>query len=379
LYDNICLFLRHYNNEEIKQHMNNVQDNAYSGKRLSLKEGISLFEENLIDLGRIANQRMKKYHPENIATFIIDRNITFTNVCILGCRFCAFSVKPDSKDAYLVSKDEIFDKIEELVRIGGTQVLLQGGIHPKLSLDYYIDLLQSIKKKFAVWLHSLSPTEIYCLAKSSGLSIRDVLLKLKDAGLDSLPGAAEILVDRVRKIVSPHKINTAQWLEVMETAHSIGMHTTATMTFGMMETKAERIEHMLWIRDLQDKTGGFKAFIPWTFSPINTDFPNIQPAGGIDYLKTLAISRIMLDNIPNIHTGWVTEGHKLAQIGLSFGANDLGGILMEEKVVCATGVSYQMTIAEMIGIIKGAGKIPAQRDTRYEILREFTAEKKVGI
>ncbi|MFH1097200.1 MAG: cyclic dehypoxanthinyl futalosine synthase [Candidatus Desantisbacteria bacterium] len=354
--------------------MNNILDNAYSGKRLSLEEGISLFEEDLLDLGRIANQRMKKYHPKNMATFIIDRNITFTNVCVLGCRFCAFSVKPESKDAYLLPEEEIFHKIEELLQIGGTQVLLQGGINPELSLDYYCNLLSEIKKRFAVWLHSLSPTEIYCLSKTSRLSIRDVLLRLKDAGLDSLPGAAEILVDRVRKIVSPHKINTAQWLEIMETAHSIGMHTTATMTFGMMETKAERIEHMLRIRDLQDKTGGFKAFIPWTFSPANTDFSDIQPAGGIDYLKTLAISRIMLDNIPNIHTGWVTEGHKLAQIGLAFGANDLGGILMEEKVLHATGVSYQTTIALMIEIIKGAGKIPAQRDTRYEVLRKFTAE-----
>jgi cyclic dehypoxanthinyl futalosine synthase len=249
--------------------------------------------------------------------------------------------------------------------------MLQGGIHPGLSLDYYCNLLENIKKRFDVWLHSLSPTEVYCLSKTSGLPLRDVLLKLKGAGLDSIPGAAEILVDRVRRIVSPHKISSAQWLEVMETAHSIGMHTTATMTFGMVETKVERIEHMLKIRDLQDKTSRFKAFIPWTFSPNNTDFSSIQPVGGIDYLKTLSISRIMLDNIPNIHAGWVTEGHKLAQIGLAFGANDLGGILMEEKVVCSTGISNQMTVPLMIELIKGTGKIPAQRNTRYEILRRF--------
>lgn len=348
-----------------------ILNKASSGERLSFEEGVNLFDEDLLALGKIANLRMKKYHPENIATFIIDRNITITNVCVLGCRFCAFSVKPGSRDAYLLSHEEIFHKIDELLQIGGTQVMLQGGINPELSLDYYCNLMEEIKKKFDVWLHSLSPTEIYCMAKTSGLSTRDVLLKLKDAGLDSLPGAAEILVDRVRKIVSPHKISTAQWLEVMETAHSIGLHTTATMTFGMMETKAERVEHMLCIRDLQDKTGGFKAFIQWTFSPANTDFSNLQPAGGIDYLKTLAISRIMLDNISNIHSGWVTEGHKLAQIGLAFGANDLGGILMEEKVVCATGVSYQTTVSLMIEIIHGAGKIPAQRNTRYEILRLY--------
>lgn len=349
--------------------MSNIISKAFSGERLNLEEGISLFDEDLLVLGRVANQRMKKYHPKNIVTFIIDRNITFTNVCVLGCRFCAFSVKPDSRDAYLLSNEEIFHKIEELIQIGGTQVMLQGGIHQGISLDYYCNLLKEIKKRFNVWLHSLSPTEVYCLSKTSGLSLRDVLLKLRSAGLDSLPGAAEILVDRVRKIVSPHKINTAQWIEVMETAHSIGMHTTATMTFGMIETKAERIEHMLKIRDLQDRTNGFKAFIPWTFSPDNTDFSNLQPAGGIDYLKTLAISRIMLDNISNIHAGWVTEGHKLAQIGLAFGANDLGGILMEEKVVYATGISYQTSVSNMIELIKGAGKIPAQRNTRYEILR----------
>ncbi len=351
--------------------MSDILNKAFSGKRLDFEQGISLFDEDLLALGEVADKRMKKYHPENVVTFVIDRNITFTNVCVLGCRFCAFSVKPASREAYLLSNEEIFHKVEELIEIGGTQVLLQGGIHPGLSLDYYCNLLEGIKKRFDVWLHSLSPTEVYCLSKTSGLSLKNVLLRLKNAGLDSLPGAAEILVDRVRKIVSPHKITTVQWLEVMETAHSIGMHSTATMTFGMMETKAERIEHMLEIRDLQDRTGGFKAFIPWTFSPDNTDFSTLQPAGGIDYLKTLAISRIMLDNIPNIHTGWVTEGHKLAQIGLAFGANDLGGILMEEKVVCATGVSYQTSVSKMIEIIKGVGKIPAQRNTRYEILRRF--------
>ncbi|MEK7813553.1 MAG: cyclic dehypoxanthinyl futalosine synthase [Candidatus Desantisbacteria bacterium] len=352
--------------------MSDIVNKAFSGKRLHFEEGCSLFNEDLPALGMAADERMKKYHHENIVTFVIDRNITFTNVCILGCRFCAFSVKPGSIEAYLLSNEEIFHKIEELTEIGGTQVMLQGGIHPGLSLDYYCNLLEGIKKRFNVWLHSLSPTEVYCLSKTSGLPLRDVLLKLKGAGLDSLPGAAEILVDRVRKIVSPHKISTAQWLDVMEAAHSIGMHTTATMTFGMMETKAERIEHILKIRELQDRTGGFKAFIPWTFSPDNTDFSTLQPAGGIDYLKTLAISRIMLDNIPNIHAGWVTEGHKLAQIGLAFGANDLGGILMEEKVVCATGISHQTSVSKMIELIKGAGKIPAQRDTRYEILQRFS-------
>jgi cyclic dehypoxanthinyl futalosine synthase len=297
----------------------------------------------------------------------------------LRCKFCAFSVSKGSKNAYLLSKDEILRKVEELVKIGGTQVMLQGGVHPQLCLDYYCDILRSIKAKFNVWLHSLSPTEIHYLSETSGLSIRDVLLKLAGAGLDSLPGAAEILVDRVRRIVSPHKLTTAQWLEVMREAHSIGMQTTATMTFGMMETKRERIEHLLKIRDLQDETKGFKAFIPWTFSPKNTEFSNLPASGGVDYLKMVAIARIILDNIPNIQAGWVTEGVKLAQIALFFGANDLGGTLIEEKVIEATGISHQMSVNKAIELIRGAGKQPAQRNTRYEIVQLYPNDKEKRI
>ena len=348
-----------------------VLEKAYAGERLDAEEGAMLFEADLISLGKIADKRRKLYHPQETVTFIIDRNITFTNICVLKCKFCAFSRDKGQKTAFILSKDEILKKIEELVKIGGTQVMLQGGVNPELSLDYYCDLLRSIKSKFDVWLHSLSPTEIYYLSKTSGISIKDVLLKLREAGLDSLPGAAEILVDRVRRIVSPHKLTTAQWLRVMREAHSIGMKTTATMTFGMMETKMERIEHLLKIRELQDSTAGFRAFIPWTFSGANTEFSSLPASGGVDYLKTLAIARIILDNIPNIQAGWVTEGHKLAQIALFFGANDLGGTLMEEKVIKATGISHQMSANMAIELIKGTGKQPAQRNTRYEIVATF--------
>ncbi|MBU0600183.1 dehypoxanthine futalosine cyclase [bacterium] len=351
--------------------MAEVLEKAYTGERLNLEEGVSLFDLDLLSLGKLADHCRKKYHPEEIITFVIDRNITFTNICALSCKFCAFSVNKDSKNGYLLSKEEILSKVEELVKIGGTQVMLQGGVNPELSLDYYGDLLRSIKEKFNIWLHSLSPTEVYYLSTISGFSVKEVLLKLKEAGLDSLPGAAEILVDRVRKIISPHKITTAQWLQVMEEAHLAGMHTTATMTFGMMETRPERIEHLLQIRALQDRTGGFKAFIPWTFSPAQTKFSEILPSGGIDYLKTVAVSRIFLDNIPNIQAGWVTEGHKLAQIALAFGVNDFGGILMEEKVIKSTGVAYQTSVPKVVELIKGAGKFPFQRNTKYEILNQF--------
>ena len=349
--------------------INDILEKADSLERLDAEEGVMLFGSDLISLGKVAEKRKKFYHPEEMVTFVIDRNITFTNICVLRCKFCAFSRDKESKTAFILSKDEILKKVEELIKIGGTQVMLQGGVHPQLNLDYYCDLLRSIKAKFDVWLHSLSPTEIYYLSKTSGLSIRDILLKLKSAGLDSLPGAAEILVDRVRRIVSPHKLNTAQWLEVMREAHSIGMKTTATMTFGMMETKRERIEHLLKIRALADATGGFTAFIPWTFSPRNTEFSKFPTSGGVDYLKTVAISRIILDNIPNIQAGWVTEGPKLAQISLFFGANDLGGTLMEEKVIKATDISHQMSANMAIELIRGAGKLPCQRNTAYEIFR----------
>ncbi|MEW6007497.1 MAG: cyclic dehypoxanthinyl futalosine synthase [bacterium] len=337
--------------------------------RISKEEAIKLFSLDIFSLGKMADGLRKKFHPDYV-TFVIDRNITFTNICIAKCRFCAFFAKKKN-DGFLLSLDEILKKVEGLVAIGGTQVMLQGGLNPELSLSWYCNLLSSIKKRFNVWLHSLSPAEIVFLSKKEGISIKDVLISLKSAGLDSLPGAAEILVDRVRKIISPHKLTTDEWLKVMEEAHSIGMHTTATMTFGICETIEERIEHLIKIRILQDKTGGFKAFIPWTFSPKHTRLSRIKQRGAIDYLKTLAISRIFLDNIPNIHSGWVTEGLGIAQIALFFGANDLGGILIDEEVIKATGIEHHLNIEKMVNLIKGAGKIPAQRDSRYNILYVF--------
>jgi cyclic dehypoxanthinyl futalosine synthase len=337
-----------------------------NGDRLNREEGMRLFRLDLIALGELADNVRRRFHRD-IVTFIIDRNITFTNICEARCAFCAFWAK---EDGFLLSFDEIFNKVEELVNIGGTQVMLQGGLNPDLNLKWYCSLLSEIKKRFPVWLHSLSPAEIVYLSKKEGLSIKDVLLALRNSGLDSLPGAAEILSDRVRRIVSPHKLSSSEWLSVMETAHTLGMHTTATMTFGMIETREERIGHLIAIRELQDRTKGFLGFIPWTFSPERTEL-SVKEAGGVEYLRTLAISRIMLDNIPNIHSGWVTEGPNLAQIGLFFGANDMGGILIEEAVIKATGVEYKVSMDDMVRLIKSCGKRPAQRNSRYEIVKVF--------
>ena len=296
-------------------------------------------------------------------TFIIDRNINYTNICVSGCSFCAFWRTQDNKHNYLLDKRTIFKKIEETIKLGGTQILMQGGLHPALKLNYYTELLKSIKAKFKIHIHSFSPPEIIHIAGVSKLSPREVLQALKESGLDSLPGGgAEILVDRVRNRLSPNKCTSDEWLNVMRESHKLGLRTTATMMFGHIETPKDRIEHLIKIRKLQDETGGFTAFIPWTYQPQNTLLGGIA-SGGHDYLKTLAISRLMLDNIPNIQASWVTQGHKIGQLALFFGANDLGSIMIEENVVRSAGISYTMTKEEIIRLIKDAGFKPKQRET----------------
>ncbi len=351
-----------------------VLTKAYEGKRISAAEALLLFDANLLELGMVADHCRKRFHSEEIVTFIIDRNINYTNTCITYCKFCTFYRPPgEAEGAWFYSNDEIFEKIEELVSIGGTQVLLQGGHHPKITLEYYTTLLREIKKRFPVHIHSFSAPEIEHLSRVSRKPVREVLIALREAGLDSVPGGgAEILVNRVKEIVSPLKTTTEKWLEIHETIHGLGMRSTATMMFGTVETLAERIEHFERVRDLQDRTGGFTAFIPWSFCSGKTELEGkIEEAGGEDYLRTLAIARIYLDNISNIPTGWVTEGYKVGQTGLSFGANDFGGILMEEKVISATGTAYKMAIDQALSLIRRAGKTPAQRNTMYEVLRTF--------
>ena len=345
-----------------------------AGERISFSEGVLLFEQgDLYNLGRLANLVRRRLHPENIVTFVVDRNVNYTNICSTACKFCAFYRPPGHPEGYVLSLEEIFAKIEELVNLGGTQLLMQGGTHPDLGLEYFKNLFSRIKKRFpSIQIHSLSPPEIVYLAKKEGLSVIEVLKELKESGLQSLPGGgAEILSDRVRKEISPNKISAAEWLEVMETAHSLGMKTTATMMFGHVENYEDRIIHLENLRQLQDKTRGFTAFIPWSFQPANTALAHLLPAGGMDYLKTVAISRIYLDNFPNIQASWVTQGAKIAQLALYFGTNDFGSTMLEENVVRAAGVTYRIPMNEIIKTIREAGFIPAKRNTHYEILEVY--------
>ncbi|NPV27684.1 MAG: dehypoxanthine futalosine cyclase [Firmicutes bacterium] len=356
-------------------HTEEIIEQTLEGHRLSEDEALYLFAEgDLLDLGRAANEIANRLHPENIATFIIDRNINYTNVCVSRCKFCAFYRERFHPEAYLLTQKEIFEKIEETLALGGTQIMLQGGLHPDLDLEYFEELLASIKSRYQIEIHSFSPPEIFHLADQSNLPIRKVLQRLQAAGLDSLPGGgAEILVDGVRQVISPHKITANQWLEVMETAHQLGMSTTATMMLGSVETPADRIAHLSKLRALQDRTGGFRAFIPWTFQPGHTELGG-QHTSSIDYLRTLAIARLFLDNFPHIQGSWVTQGPRIGQLTLLFGGDDLGSIMIEENVVRSTGVSYKISKEEMIRLIRATGKIPAQRDTRYQIIQVFDQE-----
>lgn len=345
--------------------------------RIDKEEALRIFREaNPLDIGERADNIRKTLHPEGIVTFIVDRNINYTNICINKCMFCAFYREADSPDAYLLSKEEIFKKIEETIFLGGTQILLQGGINPDLGIDYYVDLMRSIKERFSINIHGFSPPEIAYLSDRHKLTIRETLVILKEAGLDSIPGGgAEILSDRVREVLSPKKIRSSEWLRVMEEAHRIGMRTTATMMFGSIEEAEDIVGHLDSIRKLQDKTGGFTAFIPWSFQPGNTELERVSgfrgQATAVDYLRVLSLSRIYLDNIRNIQASWVTQGLKLAQVALRFGANDLGSTMIEENVVRAAGVSYRVSKEDIIEAIKRAGFKPAQRDTNYNILRFF--------
>ena len=347
--------------------MLDLKDKILSGERINKEEAISLFKWDLLTLGHLANSIRQRMHTDPVVTYIVDRNINYTNICISGCKFCAFWRKKGAKDAYLLSFQELSKKIEETIALGGIQILLQGGLHPDLKIEFYEDMLSYIKGHYPIHIHGLSAPEIAHIAKNSGLSIEETILRLKSAGLDSIPGGgAEILVDKVRKEISPRKCNTSTWLKVMEIAHKMGIKTTATMMFGHIETYADRVEHMLKIRALQDKTHGFTAFIPWTFQPKNTALNHIRAVGAAEYLKTLAISRIVLDNIPNIQASWVTQGPKIGQISLFFGANDMGSLMIEENVVAATGVSFRLKEEEMRYLIEDAGFRPQRRNMRYE-------------
>lgn len=352
--------------------MDNLLTDRVKGKRLTHKEAVVLFREaDLLELGKAADAVLREKHPQGIVTFLIDRNINYTNICRNQCSFCAFYRPKGHPEAYVLTQKEIERKVAETIDLSGTQVMLQGGINPDLGMDFYTNMLGGLKKRFRIRIHSLSPPEIAYLSESSGISISDTLKELVKAGLDSLPGGgAEILVDRVRKKISPKKISSGKWLEVMEEAHKLGLKTTATMMIGTVETKEDRISHLQKIRDLQDRTGGFISFIPWTFQPGNTALGG-RPVSSLEYLRMLSVSRLFLDNFTNVQGSWVTQGKDIGQICLAFGANDLGSIMIEENVVKAAGVSHRITVDEMVDLIRKAGKVPAQRDTEFKILKVY--------
>ncbi len=343
------------------------------GKRITRNEALSLLREgDLLAIGKSADRIRRKLHHEGVVTFVVDRNVNYTNICDSKCSFCAFYRDREAADAYLLTPEEIFTKIAELVELGGTQLLMQGGLHPDLKIGFFEDLFREIKSRFpAVQNHSLSPAEVVCISKNSGLTLDETLARLKSAGLDSIPGGgAEILVDEVRSSISPKKIGWRQWAEVMLKAAKLGMPTTATMMFGSRERPEDIVEHLFRVRELQDEGGSFTAFIPWTYQPGNTELGGAT-ASGVEYLKVLALARIVLDNIPNIQASWVTQGAKMAQVALFFGANDLGGTMLEENVVAAAGCSFRMSQEEMIALIRSAGFRATQRTTTYSIVREF--------
>ncbi|WP_124331457.1 cyclic dehypoxanthinyl futalosine synthase [Desulfonema ishimotonii] len=350
--------------------MEQVIEKASAHKRLTEDEALLLLREaSLLTLGSLAHRIRLKRHPEPLVTFVVDRNINYTNVCMSGCRFCAFYRSAGHEEAYIISEESLRRKIRETLDLGGTQILLQGGMHPDLGLDYYINLLTFIHENFDIHVHGFSPPEIHFMAEKSGLSLEETLKRLMAAGLNSVPGGgAEILVDEVRREISPNKCSAGQWLEVMRTAHRLGLRTTATMMFGHVEKTEHIIEHLMKIRDLQDETGGFTAFIPWTFQPDNTRI-RVTPRTSVEYLRVLALSRIVLDNVDNVQASWVTQGDKIAQVALSFGANDLGSTMIEENVVAAAGVKFRLPKSEMVRLIRQAGFRAVQRDCFYNHLR----------
>lgn len=341
-------------------------------KRLFRGEARYVWDMNdVFSLGERAHRRRLEMHPEQVVTYIVDRNINYTNVCVSGCKFCAFFKGPGEAGGYVLSTDEILAKVQETVDQGGYQILLQGGMNPDLSLGYYTDLLATLKSHFPhVAVHGFSPSEIWCLSQKETCSVTRILERLRQAGLDSMPGGgAEILVDEVRSRVSPRKCTADEWLSVMETAHGLGMRTTATMMFGQGETFDQRIRHLDRLRALQDRTGGFTAFIPWTFQPRNTclEMPEVASS---EYLKFLALCRLYLDNIENIQASWVTQGPMIGQLALFWGANDFGSTMLEENVVAATGVHFRLPETELRSLVQRAGFTPRRRSMDYTLCPE---------
>ena len=347
-------------------------------KRLSKEEALDLLKNaDLKTLGKMATARKKELHPKGITTFVIDRNINYTNICWVDCKFCAFYRHEKDADAYVLSFDEIDTKIDELLEIGGTQILFQGGVHPKLKIEWYEDLVEHIHTKYpTITIHGFSSIELDFIAKVSRITIQEVLARLKAKGLASIPGAgAEILSDKVRDIIAPKKIDSEVWIDVHRQAHKLEIMSTATMMYGTVESDEDIIDHFEMVRKLQDETGGFRAFIMWSFQGQNTELlrliPDMEKPSSNRYLRLLAVARLYLDNVPNIQSSWVTQGAYIGQMALRFGANDLGSTMMEENVVSSAGAAYTMAKDEMVQLITDIDEIPAVRNTAYEILETF--------
>lgn len=363
-------------NQTAMSALDDLFQRVWDGHRISMAEARALYRCSLNELGILADRRRNLAKAaayggqgNRIVTYIVDRNINYTNICTIGCKFCAFYRRETDPDAYVISLDELDQKIEETIALGGTQILLQGGHHPKLRLEWYLDMLSHIKSRFPqINVHGFSPNEIVHLSKLYKITIADLISLLKSAGLGSIPGGgAEILVDRIRSQLSPGKATADQWFEVMDIAHRLGLNTSATMMFGHIETIDDRLLHLDRVRQQQDKTRGFTAFICWTFQPANTRL-QLPPAGAHEYLRTQALSRIYLDNFENVQSSWVTQGPEIGQIALKFGANDLGSIMIEENVVAKAGAKYRMSVADMHRLICDLGYEPRQRDNWYRLV-----------
>jgi cyclic dehypoxanthinyl futalosine synthase len=353
-------------------------EKALDGERITEQDAVELLRSrDLVAVGRVANEIRNRLTDPDRITFIVDRNINYTNICTTDCDFCAFYRRPgDQREGYLLPKPVIYKKIEETMAIGGTGVLMQGGHHPDLDIGFYEDLFRSIKERYPIHLHCLSPSEIQHIARRSKLSIADTLRRLHEAGLDSVPGGgAEILTERVRKIIAPQKTKSHEWLAIMREAQLQGLSTTATMMYGHVETLEERVEHMRRIRELQDETHGFRAFISWTFqrdgNRLDDQVADEDMPTSFDYLLTQAVSRIYLDNVPHIQSSWVTQGMKIGQVALGFGADDMGSVMIEENVVSSAGTTHRTSTEELVHLIKSMGKTAVQRDTMYRDVRVF--------
>jgi cyclic dehypoxanthinyl futalosine synthase len=341
-----------------------------SGERVTRDEAVALLRDGaLLELGELADAVRRRLHPEGVVTYIIDRNINYTNVCTAQCAFCAFYRDLPAKDGYVLNKSQLAQKIEETLSLGGNQILLQGGLHPDIGIEFYEEMFRWMKSSYpTLWIHGLSPAEVKHVCRVSGLTTEEAVRRLVAAGLDSIPGGgAEVLSDRVRGIIGIAKGTSADWLEVMEVAHGQGLRTTATMMFGHVETLEERVDHLIALRDLQDRTSGFTAFIAWTFQPENTALAGDELTS-FQYLRTLAAARIVLDNFPSVQASWVTQGGKIGQVSLRFGANDFGSLMIEENVVSAAGAHFRLTEAEIARSIQAAGFVPKRRTMHYEIV-----------